>query len=126
MRAERAVEPTKSENITVTWRRRRVHLGRWQTCGSRGVECRGGFIDAFQFGYRAQQQTPVAERCHTDPFEILITKIRQDDKANIVLGKTRRVLPEADLFQPLRYLLHRGRAPNFQRMVRSRIGTAKQ
>ena len=29
----------------------------------------------------------------THPFEILITKIRQDDKANIVLGKTRRIAP---------------------------------
>jgi hypothetical protein len=54
MRADRAVEPTKSENITVTWRRSAVSIlgGVW--CGVRTGGCRGAFIDDFQFGYRAK------------------------------------------------------------------------
>ena len=50
-----------------------------------------------------------AERRHTDLFKVLIGQIRQDDKANVVLGKTLRVLSEAELPKPVRDLLHRGR-----------------
>jgi hypothetical protein len=40
----------------------------------------------------------------------LIRKVRQDGKANIVLGKALRVLPETKLLQPVSDLLHRGSA----------------
>jgi hypothetical protein len=80
---------------------RTVHFG----CGWR---CRGGgfgwkrrVIDAFQFRYCAQQQTSMAELRHTDLFEVLITKIRQDDKADVILGKALSALRKTQLPQPV-------------------------
>ena len=68
----------------------------------------------------------MAERRNADLFEVLISQIRQDEKADVVLGKTLGVLPEPELLKPVRNLLHRSRAPSFSSMVRSRTGTAKQ
>jgi hypothetical protein len=53
----------------------------------------------------------VPERCNANLFEVLISQIRQDDKANVVLGKALRVLPETELLKPISDLLHRGSAP---------------
>src|SRR5579863_6939873 len=53
----------------------------------------------------------MTERRNANLFEVLICQIRQNDKADVVLGKALRVLPEAELLQPLSYLLHRGSAP---------------
>ena len=50
----------------------------------------------------------MAERRHTDLFEVLIGQIRQDDKGNIILGKALNVLRETELLKPIRNLLHRG------------------
>ena len=58
-----------------------VHLGCGGRCRSRSIGCKRGFIDNFQFGYRAQQKTPVTERRDANLFEVLICQIRQDDKA---------------------------------------------
>jgi hypothetical protein len=60
------------------------------------------------FGYRAQQQTPMTERRNANLFEVLIGQIRQDEKANIVLGKPLRVLSESELVEPVHDLLHCG------------------
>jgi hypothetical protein len=38
-------------------------------------------------------------------------EIGQDGKADIVLGKSLRVLPETELLKPVSDLLHRGSAP---------------
>jgi hypothetical protein len=62
----------------------------------------------FNSGYRAQQQTPMTERRNANLFEVLIGQIRQDEKANIVLGKPLRVLSETELVEPVRDLLHCG------------------
>ncbi len=40
--------------------------------------------------------------------EVLIGQIREDGKADVVLGKALRVLPETELLQPVGDLLHRG------------------
>ena len=48
----------------------------------------------------------MAERRYADFFEVLIAQIWQDDKADIILGKALSVLPETELLQPLRNLLH--------------------
>src|SRR5262249_1802806 len=69
-------------------------------------DCRRTYIDDFQFGYCAQQQTAMAKRRNADLFKVLITQIRQDDKANIILGKSLSVLPETKLPQPVGNLLH--------------------
>ena len=69
----------------------------------------------------------MAERRDANLFEVLICQIRQDDKANIILGKTPSVLAETEAFEPVCNLLHRGCTPEiFSSMVRSRNGTAKQ
>ena len=56
MRAESAVEPTKSENITVTWRRSAVS----GVCSGNG-RLRGLFLAACEFSYRSQQLTPMTK-----------------------------------------------------------------
>ena len=43
----------------------------------------------------------MAKRRNADLFEVLIAQIRQDDKANVILGKS-LLLPETKLPQPVR------------------------
>ena len=52
--------------------------------------------------------TPMTERRNANLFEVLIGQIRQDEKANILLGKPLRVLSETELVEPVRDLLHCG------------------
>jgi hypothetical protein len=52
---------------------------------------------------------------------VLIREIGQDGKADVVLGKARRVLPETELLKPVSDLLHRGSAPDY-RASTARIG----
>ena len=50
----------------------------------------------------------MTKRCDADLFEVLIGKIRQNDKGDVVLGKAVSVLPETKLLEPFHNLLHRG------------------
>jgi hypothetical protein len=56
---------------------------------------------------------------------VLIREIGQDGKADVVLGKARRVLPETELLKPVSDLLHRGNAPDY-RASTARIGESIQ
>src|SRR5215469_8394824 len=47
------------------------------------------------------------ERRDTNLFEILIGQVTQNLEVNIILGKALSVLPEPELFEPVRNLLHR-------------------
>ena len=47
------------------------------------------------------------ERRDTNLFEILIGQVTQNLEVNIILGKALSVLPETELFEPVRNLLHR-------------------
>ena len=106
MRAESAVEPTKSENITVTWRRSAVSCGATVTAAAVGG---GAFLCALLISAIARSNlrrwpsdaTPIS-------FEVLIRQIRKDAEIDLVLGKALSVLPEAELLKPVRNLLHRG------------------
>ena len=74
MRAESAVEPTKSENITVTWRRSAV------SCGViKGSVAEGGgavaFFDADYFSHSQQQLTPMTERSNAKFFQVLVSQM---------------------------------------------------
>ena len=51
----------------------------------------------FNSAIARSRQAPMAERCDANLFEVLIGQIRQDDKANIILGKTLSVLRETEL-----------------------------
>ena len=61
--AREANEPTRSENIAVTWRRsadfRRSQRCRWSRCDGNG---RCAFLDAFEVGNRAQHFAPIHNR----------------------------------------------------------------
>jgi hypothetical protein len=49
------------------------------------------------------------EQRDTNLFEILIGQVTKNLEVNTILGKALSVLPKADLFEPVRYLLHRAR-----------------
>jgi hypothetical protein len=68
-------------------------------------------MDRFEIGDRAQQFAAMAERRNTYLFEILIGQVTQDREVNIVISKALDVLGHAELFEPLRDLLHRDRSP---------------
>ena len=68
MRADSAVEPTKSENITVTWRRSALSWGLGSRCrlSVAGVASRSA-----KFGYRAQQFASITQS-NAQVFQVLI------------------------------------------------------
>jgi hypothetical protein len=99
MRADSAVEPTKSENITVTWRRSAVSWGFSSTvagCGTAGLP--SSWIAASIFR-RCPSRTPIF-------LEVLIRQVTEDRNIDPILGKTLRVLGHSELFEPVRNLLH--------------------
>ena len=59
----------------------------------------------------------MTERRYANLFEVLVGQIRQDDKADVVLGKALRVLPETELLKPVSDLLHRGSAPGLSSLT---------
>ena len=103
MRAESAVEPTRSENITVTWRRSAVSWG----FGSVNAGC--GDVGAAPASSAIARN--IFRRCpseNTKLFEVLIGQVAKDGDINVVLGKALRVLGHAERFEPVRNLRHRG------------------
>ena len=56
-----------------------------------------------------QHFPPVPER-NAEVLEVLISQIAEDRDIDIVLGKSLRVLGHAELFEPVRNLLHGGTA----------------
>ena len=88
MRPESAVEPTRSENMTVTWRRSAVSwaLGSVPTAGS-------------VVNGAALLSSPIARKI----FRRWIAKDRDTDP---VFSKALHVLGHAELFKPLFYQLH--------------------
>ena len=76
MRAESAVEPTRSENITVTWRRSAVSWG----CGSVNAGCRvGGLGCTFRTSARAIARS-ILRRCPSETPKLLQVLIGQIGK----------------------------------------------
>jgi hypothetical protein len=50
----------------------------------------------------------MAKRYNADLLKILIRQVAQNSEIDIVLGKALGVLRHAELFEPVRYLLHCG------------------
>src|SRR4029077_4378918 len=99
MRADSAVEPTKSENITVTWRR---SAASW-VFGSVNAGC--GEVGA------APGSSAIARNIFerdTKLFKVLIGQVAKDGGVDVALDKALRVLGHAELFEPVRNLLHPG------------------
>jgi hypothetical protein len=66
-------------------------------------------LDGIQFGYRTLHLAAVTNQ-NPELLQILIRQIGEDAEVDAVLGKALRVLPETELFEPIRNLLHRGSA----------------
>ena len=94
-RAESAVEPTRSQNITVRWRR----------SASCRRACSAINFGLIEFGDHAQHFAAMAEQ-DPEPIEVLVRQFGKDTKIDPVLGKTQRVLPKPKLLEPVRNLLH--------------------
>ena len=87
MRVDIAVEPTRSENITVTWRRSAV------SCGfGLGGNAGSGMISS----NRRQHLSPMPER-DAKVLKVLVGQMSQYGGINVVLGKALGVLGHAEL-----------------------------
>ena len=76
MRAESAVEPTRSENITVTWRRSAVSTGCGVAGGAAATEATGPFfLDDLEVGNGAKQFAAMPKRRNANLFEVLIGQV---------------------------------------------------
>ena len=101
-RAESAVEPTRSQNSTVSCRR---SAARGAASSSRCASLSG----RAELGDRAQELLAVTER-EPELLQVLVGQVRQDLAVNVVLGKDRPVAAEPQPFEPLVDVAH-GRAP---------------
>jgi hypothetical protein len=77
-------------------------------------------LAGFEIGDCTQQLSAIAERRNTDLFEFLIGQITQDREINIVLGKAPGILGQAELFEPVRDLLHRAPSAGLHNQVSAR------
>ncbi len=73
----------------------------------RRSNCRSAFLGVLKVSHRAQQLTAMTKRRDADLFEVLISQVAKNFEINIVLGKTLGVLGHAELWEPIRNLLHR-------------------
>src|SRR5436190_17701067 len=72
IRAESAVEPTRSENMTVTWRRSPVSADRCVAAGAAATASHGtALLDVLEVGNGAKQFAAMSERPNTNLFEVL-------------------------------------------------------
>ena len=103
MRAESAVEPTKSENITVTWRRSASSSGRGAWGTRRGRCVNGGRLAARvapQGSDGIQQLHTVPKRCDAKLLQVLVRQTRKNRLVYVILAEYRLILPEAQAPQP--------------------------
>src|SRR5215467_5586208 len=103
MRAESAVEPTRSENITVTWRRSARSSG--AALGVLGVvfrslERRLSALVAAQSSDGIQQLHAVAQCRDAKLLQVLVRQARQDRFVYLILAECRLILSEAQAPQP--------------------------
>lgn len=94
-RNDSAVEPTRSQNITVRWRR----------SASLPVSRLDNQLGLIKFGDHAQHFTTMAKQ--DEPIEVLVRQFGNDAEINPILGKAQRVFAQArKLLEPVRNLLH--------------------
>src|SRR4029077_2310888 len=95
MRAESAVDPTRSENMTVTWRRSAVSC----VFGSERGAGSGVAGAAPQVGDGSEHFSSMPEQ-DADVLEVLIGKMRKDRDVDAVLSKSAGVLGQAEPCEP--------------------------
>src|SRR5215467_12058919 len=105
-RADSAVEPTRSQNMTVSWRRS-ASSRRGDSVATGAEGCRYGNRSIAEIADRPQHFAAIAEQ-NPHFFQILICKVRKDAQVNAVFDETLGVLGHAEFFEPIRNLLHRG------------------
>ena len=100
MRVESAVEPTRSENITVTWRRSAVSRG--DVSIAEGASSGGAFAlaSAPKAAIASSSLQPVPNCCDAKLLQGLRRQAREDRFVNLVLAECRLVLSEAKAPQP--------------------------
>jgi hypothetical protein len=104
IRAESAVDPTRSENITVTWRRSAVS----RAFGSFALSVFGASGGAPGKLCDSRQHYPPMPEEDADVLEVLIGQMTERGDTNAVLSEALPVLPETELLKPIRNLLHCG------------------
>ena len=97
IRAESAVEPTRSENITVTWRRSAVSEV-FSSINAAGCGDTGTFLPGF--GNRFQQLLAMAERYDADVLEIVVGQLTQQLDVDVVGAENLGILRETDPAEP--------------------------
>ena len=110
MRTDSAVEPTKSENITVTWRRSARSSG--EMLGALDVVAASaeGALPALSACRRSdsfQEHPAVTDRTNADFLQVLLREARQDPLVYLVIAECRLVSFEAQAPQPTSDV-HRG------------------
>ena len=100
MRADRAVEPTKSENITVTWRRSARSSGEascyWSDRWRRRLRARIGT----QRGDGVEELAAMPDDADAKILQVFRRQARQDRLVNLVLAERSLILSEAKAPQP--------------------------
>jgi hypothetical protein len=109
MRADSAVEPTRSENITVTWRR---------SARSSGL---GGLVAVFRS--RRPQRSDCIEELHAVPergnpklLQVLVCQARENPFVYVIIAEDRLILPVAKAPQP-DHNVHRARPHSVMRQI---------
>ena len=98
MRAESAVEPTRSENITVTWRRSAVS---WVFSSVAAMASESGSFGHRNEGRdRLQQPLAMAERRDAHILEIVVCQPTQQLAVDVVGAKHLGILGETDPAEP--------------------------
>ena len=103
MRADRAVEPTRSENITVTWRRSAA------SCGRASAASVGRFGATVSVDLRPAMARRIFRRSpRTTPRSFRSWSVTSGrTEINAVFSKTLSILGHAEFFEPICNLLHR-------------------
>ena len=103
MRADRAVEPTKSENITVTWRRSARSSGEVLGALEAVATSAEGALPLASLR-RAAMASSSFTRCPNDAtpssFRSLVRQARENRLVYVILAEDRLVLTEAQAPQP--------------------------
>ena len=100
IRAESAVEPTRSENITVTWRRSAVSLAALRLAGGASDRRRRCARFSAQSGDGVEQLTAMPDKSDTKVLQVLRRQVRQDRVVDLILAECRLILFEAKPPQP--------------------------
>ena len=100
MRAERAVEPTKSENITVTWRRSAESARGCVYCRRTGTSRRCRAFVSTQSCDGIEELDAMPECCDAKLFQVLRRQARKNRLVYLILAECCLILPEAQAPQP--------------------------